>query len=503
MGFKSSLIRPWASAIARKIKRDSEKAVHLQQKWLLQLIQKGRGTKFGRDHDFDAIRDGKSFAEHVPIRNYEALKIYIDDILDGQGDVLWPGKPSYLAKTSGTTSGVKYIPISKESLPYHMGTARNALFNHFHQLKKSNSFDGKMIFLSGSPELETQAGIPVGRLSGIVNHHIPKWLQKNRLPSYETNCIDDWETKVQKVVEETAGQPMSVIGGIPPWIQMYYEKLLEYTGKETVRDVFPSYEIFVFGGVNFNPYKSTLEKLAGPGVSHLETYPASEGFIAFQDQLDSEDLLLNINAGMYFEFVKVDDFEQSDPPRYHLGEVETNQNYVLIINSNAGLWGYNTGDTIEFVSLHPPRIRVTGRIKHFISAFGEHVIAKEVESAMARAIQAFDLQISEFTVAPHVNPEKAPLPHHEWYVEFSQSPVNLMEIAQFLDKEMRTQNIYYDDLIEGGVLMPLVVHLLEHNAFRNYMEQIGKLGGQNKVPRLSNDRKIADALRNYIHFSSQ
>ncbi len=495
MGFRSFIIRPFAQSIARTIRNWSSDAVNRQEKILQHLLTKAGDTAFGRDHQFSGIRNYEDFKKAVPIRDYEDLKGYIERIKNGESDVLWPGKPAYLAKTSGTTSGVKYIPMSKESTPLHFGTARNALFNYLAQTGKGDWLDGKMIFLSGSPELDEIAGIPTGRLSGISNHLVPSWLRTNQMPSWSTNCIEDWEEKLELIVQETMHADMRLISGIPPWVQMYYERLLDRTGKSTIREIFPNFSVFVYGGVNFEPYRAKLEELVGGPVDYVETYPASEGFIAFQDSFPDQGLLLNADAGMFFEFVPAEEIFNDHPTRLWLKEVEIGVNYAIILHTNAGLWGYNIGDTIQFVSKNPYRIVVSGRIKHFISAFGEHVIGKEVEESLLPVANASGIRIVEFTVAPQVTPPEGGMPYHEWLIEFDNAPSDLEAFALQVDEEMRKQNIYYDDLITGNILRTLKITALRRDAFRDYMKSEGKLGGQNKVPRLSNDRKIADWLR--------
>ena len=494
MGIKSFLLRPYAHYVARQIDRMAANATAAQERVFRNLVRQGAKTAFGRDHDFAGIRSHADFRERVPIRDYEGLKPYIEKIKAGESDVLWPGRPAYFAKTSGTTSGVKYIPLTKDSLPNHFGTARNALFNYAAKTGHWEWIDGKMIFLSGSPEMEKVGGILTGRLSGIVNHQVPGWLRTNQLPSYETNIIEDWETKLERIVDETLNADMRLISGIPPWVQMYYERLLERTGKQYVKDIFPNFSVFVYGGVNYEPYRAALEGLVGKRLASVETYPASEGFVAFQDSQTEPGLLLNADSGIFFEFVPADEIFNDNPTRLSLREVETGVNYALLINNNAGLWGYNLGDTVEFVSTAPYRLRVTGRIKHFISAFGEHVIGKEVEAALRTAQAAHGGQVVEFTVAPQVHPPQGELPYHEWLIEFAEPPTDLTAFAERLDQAMIEQNIYYEDLITGKILRPLKVTPLPAGAFRRYMKNQGKLGGQNKVPRLSNDRKIAEEL---------
>lgn len=498
MAFRSFVVRPFAKLAAKSIARWSAQALDCQDKTRRQIVSKAAQTAFGHDHGFSDIHSYEDFKKAIPIRDYEQVKSYIERAKSGEQNVLWPGQPAYFAKTSGTTSGVKYIPMSKESTPLHFGTARNALFNYYAQTGKGEWLDGKMIFLSGSPELEMVNGIPTGRLSGISNHLVPAWLRTNQLPSWETNCIEDWEEKLEHIVTETVNSDMRLISGIPPWVQMYYERLLERTGKRTVKEVFPNFSVFVWGGVNFEPYRAKLEELVGGPVDTVETYPASEGFIAFQDDFSGPDaapgLILNVNAGMFFEFVPAEDIFLENPRRIWLQDVEIGVNYALILHTNAGLWGYNIGDTIQFLSKNPYRIVVSGRVKHFISAFGEHVIGKEVEESLLPVANAAGLRIVEFTVAPQVTPPEGGLPYHEWFIEFDNLPTDLERFALQVDTAMRQQNIYYDDLIQGNILRTLKITPLRRDAFREYMKSEGKLGGQNKVPRLANDRKIASWL---------
>ncbi len=497
MGIKSILAKPAAGFISSSVEKWKKRAVQDQLKWMNKLIQGASNTAFGRDHNFDKIQTYQDFKKNIPIKDYEGIKPYVERIKNGESDVLWKGLPIYFAKTSGTTSGVKYIPITKESVGNHVGTASKAFLRYIKHSGNSSMMDGKLIFLSGSPTLDKVGGIHTGRLSGIVNHHVPSWVRSNQMPSFETNCIEDWEEKLVKVVEETLVQDMRLIGGIPPWVQMYYERLLEVTGKKTVKEVFPNLSVFVYGGVDYEPYRAKLEELVGAKIDSIETYPASEGFIAFQDDYTDKGLLLNTDSGLFFEFIPVSEFFDENPTRVYLADVKLDVNYAIIINSNAGLWGYNIGDTVKFVSLDPYKLIVTGRIKHFISAFGEHVIGKEVENSLLQVASHEGLKIVEFTVAPQVNPPDGSLPYHEWFIEFDELPKDLTAFAKSVDKEMEKQNIYYEDLISGNILQPLKITPLEKDAFRKYMKSVDKLGGQNKVPRLSNDRKIADQLQSF------
>jgi len=493
MSLKTLGAKIFAAIIHGRTQKWANNPVATQQKVLARLLAKAKETQFGKDHGFGGITTYEQFAAKVPVRDYEGLKNYIDRVVHGEENILWPGKPLYFAKTSGTTSGAKYIPLTKESMPYHVEAARNAILAYIHETGNAGFVDGKMIFLQGSPELDEKYGIQFGRLSGIVAHYVPAYLQKNRMPSWETNMIDDWETKVDTIVGETYQEDMRVISGIPSWVQMYFEKLHQKEGKK-VGDIFKNFNLFIYGGVNYEPYRAKFENLIGRKVDSIELFPASEGFFAYQDSQKEKGMLLLLNAGIFYEFIKADDFFTEKPRRYIIGEVELGVNYVLIISTNAGLWGYNIGDTVQFTSLAPYRVIVSGRIKHYISAFGEHVIGKEVESAIKEAMQGTDVSINEFTVAPQINPESG-LPYHEWFIEFEQEPVDMDAFALAIDAAMRKQNVYYDDLIVGNVLRTVVITTVSRNGFQEYMKSIGKLGGQNKLPRLSNDRKIADALK--------
>ncbi len=494
MSIKSFGAKIFASYIQRSIKKWADNPIETQNKVFKSLIDAAQYTTFGNDHRFDTIKSHADFVKQVPIRDYEDLRYYVDKMVAGEPDILWPGKPLYFAKTSGTTSGVKYIPLTKDSMKTHPNSARNAILSYIAETGNTDFVDGKMIFLQGSPEMTEKNGIKLGRLSGIVAHYVPNYLQKNRLPSLETNCIDDWEQKVDAIVAETIDQDMTLIGGIPPWVQMYYERLIQKSGK-TVGELFKNYQLFVYGGVNYEPYRRKLEDLIGRSVDSIELYPASEGFFAFQDSQTEKGMLLQLDNGIFYEFVKADEFFNENPTRITLKDVALDVNYVMIISTTAGLWAYNIGDTVMFTSLKPYRIMVSGRIKHFISAFGEHVIGKEVEQAMLEASAGTDIKVTEFTVAPQVAPQDG-LPYHEWFIEFeNEGSGDLHAFAKALDSSLQAQNSYYLDLITGKVLQPLKITKVVKDGFNNYMKSQGKLGGQNKIPRLSNDRKIADLLQ--------
>jgi hypothetical protein len=492
MKIKSFLAKPFASYIYNTIRRGMATAITDQENILQRLVKVGRETEYGKSLGLDKVTSYDDFRQVTPIRDYEQMRPWVDKIKEGKHNVLWKGKPIYFAKTSGTTSGTKYIPITKESIPNHIDTARNALLCYMAETGNTRFADGKLIFLSGSPELERVGGIPTGRLSGIVNHHVPKYLRANQMPSYETNCIEDWETKLGKIVDETISKDMTLISGIPPWMQMYFDELIKRSGKK-VGDLFPNFSVMVQGGVNFEPYKAKLLESVGRKIDTIELFPASEGFFAFQDSQNAEGLLLNTNSGIFFEFVPAGEIFNENPTRLSLKDVKVGENYALIINSNAGLWGYNLGDTVKFVSTDPYRVLVTGRTKHFISAFGEHVIGEEVEYSILKAAEEERIHITEFTVAPFVSRNDGKS-YHEWFIEFENRPGDISSFANKVEENLRRKNVYYDDLISGNILSPLKITAVRKNGFIDYMKSIGKLGGQNKVPRLSNDRKIADEL---------
>ena len=484
------------SFLAKKRKKAivkwSTRPVSNQKKTLKKLIAFGKNTVFGNNHNFSNIKHYKDFKKNVPIVDYEGIKKYISEIKEGKKNILWPGLPKYFAVTSGTTSGEKHIPITKESLPNLLQGATDAILMYVANSGKTDILNGKFIFLQGSPVLDEIAGIKTGSLSGISAHHVPFFLKQARLPSYKTNCIQDWEQKVDAIVQETINKDMRILSGIPSWLQMYFEKLQEASGK-SVGEIFKNFNLLVYGGVSYAPYKNKFKKLIGRKVDSVEVYPASEGFFAFQDDQASNDLLLILNAGIFYEFISESDFLKLKHNRISIEDVKTGVNYVLIVSTSAGLWGYNTGDTVMFTSTAPFKIIVTGRINQFLSAFGEHVIVKEVENAIEQTCTKTGVVVNEFTVAPKFSTDNMSS-YHEWFVDFDSEAVDLEGFEQDLDLNMQSQNKYYQDLIQGKVIKSLKIRRVSKNGFSSYMDSIGKLGGQNKIPKISNDRKIADQL---------
>lgn len=493
MGIKTFAGIAWAKYRASQIHRNKSRAVEIQTHTFQTLIQKARHTVFGKNHHFHLIKSYRDFQQAIPVRDYELSRPWLDRIYHGESDITWPGKPLYLAKTSGTTSGTKYIPITRDSIKNQIGGARDTLMMYMAETGNANFLDGKMMFLSGSPEIEhNDYGIKTGRLSGIVNHFVPAYLQRNRVPSYETNIIEDWETKVKTIVSQVSQQDLRLISGIPPWVQMLFEELENQTGKQPL-EAWPNLSLFVQGGVDFQPYQPIFDKYFQGKVDIAELYPASEGFFAIQETQHDNGLLLMPDYGVFYEFIPLEEYGNPQPTRLTLGEVEIDKQYALIISTNSGLWAYDIGDTVKFTSVNPWKIRVSGRVKHFISAFGEHVISEEVNAAIMEASQITGAAFQEFTVAPLLSHEKG-ASAHEWLIEFVHPPDNFERFTIVLDESLRKKNAYYNDLREGNILRMAQVKRLKINACRDYMKSIGKLGGQNKFPRLSNNRDIADVL---------
>ena len=494
MGLKASLSKPFARAAMVELRMRTAQPGVAQIKQLNEILKSSENTAFGKDHNLREGMSLASFQKNVPVNGYEGIKKYINRAVKGEENVLWPGKPMYFCKTSGTTSGDKYIPITEDSLPNHLNSARNALLGQIAGSRNADFVSGKMMFLQGSPKLEeTKGGVPLGRLSGIAAHHVPNYLQRNRLPSMEANTIDDWEKKVKAIVKETADQDLRLISGIPTWVQMYFEQLLKHTKAETVQEVFPNLSLFVHGGTAYTPYAERFKQLLGFDIDRVELYPASEGFLAYQDKPGVEGMRLNIADGIFFEFIPADKFGEKDAPCLTLDQVEMGVNYAIIITTKAGLYRYAIGDTVKFVSDEPYRVIVTGRTAHYISAFGEHVIGEEVDSSIAEVCEKHEVVIRDFHLAPEVAPKKG-LPYHEWFIEFETKPKSMKDFSVDLCHALQARNSYYADLILGKVVHPAVVTQVKKNGFHKAMAASGKLGGQNKIPRLSNDRTFADQL---------
>ncbi len=495
MNVKSTVLNLAASALSKRLYKEEAYAIRHQERVFQKIIRQASNTAFGKEYRFSKIKHFGDFVKRVPIQDYEMLKPYIERIKQGERDVLWKGMPKYFAKTSGTTSGTKYIPITRQSIKNHINSARNALFSYVGSNRKTKIFDGQMLFLSGSPELEWENRIGIGRLSGIVNHEVPRWFTKNKLPSAEINMLQPWEYKIEKIVEDLLPRRLSVISGIPPWVQMFCEKVIEASGKNTVADVFPHLELYIHGGVNYKPYYQKIKSLIGKDIALVETYPASEGFIAYQPDYREDGMRLVTNSGIFFEFVEKSQIYQENPERIWLGDVEANKDYTVILSSNAGLWAYLIGDVVQFQSVNPFRLKVTGRVNQYISAFGEHVLASEVDYAMNAAQLAHQFRLVEFHVAPQVNPTDNSKAYHEWFIEFEKEPDNLQAIADTIHNSLASKNGYYADLIKGHMLDCVKIRSMPKGSFLRIARETGQIGEQFKVQRLSNDRELAERLK--------
>jgi len=478
-----------------KVKREYKthlEAICTQEKFLKTWIHKNRKTAFGKDHNFDKIETYRDFTTFVPIRNYEEYLPYIERIKQGDHKVLSTEAPIYLLMTSGTTAGSKYIPISKTGVKHQIEGAMMALCFYAVHKKSAEFMKYKMIFLQGSPELEDTFVIPSGRLSGVVYHHVPKFFRRNKLPSYKINTIPNWQEKIDKIVDETWREDISILGGIPPWCIQYFEKLLQYTGNTQLKNLYPHLEMYIYGGLDFSSYRDLTQRLLGEGIACLQTYPASEGFFAVQDSLVVADMLLLLDQGNYYEFKPFNDPEEAEVAV--LKDVKLGVRYELIVTNNSGLYRYAIGDLVEFTTLHPFRIRVVGRTSQYISAFGEHVIAYEIEKTMENALSKFGLSIVDYYVYPDIEEKR-----YEWLIEFDKTLHNddLLAIARFLDTELAHLNKYYAHLINGQIINNSLIVPIRKGTFKGFRESIGKEGGQNKVVRISNNDTFAKMLFSY------
>lgn len=492
----SRIVLSVAKRISSKVKRAVANPFAAQDATFNHLISRAKNTRFGREHDFHSISHYKDFKRHVPLRDYEALKPYINAIIAGESDVLWPGRPIFFAQTSGTASGNKYIPITTDFLQPYRTSAINAMCVYIAETGDAASVMGKLFYFAQNIETDRFNGVSVRPISGIAQAHTPRLFRKRFLPSDKANSINDFEKKIDISVEETVHEDVTLISGIPAWVQFYCNKLIERTGKP-IKDIFPRFSLLVHGGVSIEPYRANLYNSIGKKVNTTELYPASEGFIGFQGSRKEPGLLLNLSTDIFYEFVPADEIFSASPTRVCLRDVETGVNYAAILNTSAGLWGYVLGDVIKFISKNPYRFIVAGRTAELISTAGEHLIAEDVESALADILKETGVRVIEFTVAPHSHPESG-LPYHEWFIEFEKRPAKPAWFATRLNRLIGERNFNYRLLFEGKVILPLKIMMVSKGTFAQYMKSIGKLGGQNKVPRLSNDRKIADAMMKYV-----
>lgn len=473
----------------------------VQEELLKELVSKGRKTTFGREHGFAAINCVADYQERVPLREYLAFKPYWDRLLEGATDVTWPGRISRFALTSGTTAGNKLIPVSREGIRSFLRAGRDVLNFYLQATEDTDLFKGKFLYLGGSTELKPAAhGIQMGDLSGIMAKAMPSFVERFRLPSAEANLIPDWEKKLEVVAKESVNADVRGISGTPSWVLCLFQRVFELKRAEggraeTLADVWPNLSFMVHGGTSFEPYRKTFGDLFGKTVQTIEVYPASEGFIGIQDQLGEPDLLLMADTGLFYEFVPVEEMDKPEPTRLTVANVEKDVQYAIVLTTNSGLWSYVIGDIVRFTSLRPHRLRVTGRIKQFLNAFGEHLIAEEVENALTRAAHETDAEVKEFHLAPVYPSDPRVRPAHQCIVEFTNPPGDTDRFAEIFDAQLCEQNDDYaahrkDD---AGLTAPEVIPVPE-GTFYDTMKSLDKLGGQHKVPRLSNERDFADQL---------
>ena len=494
MGISSFIIKTLSRKTFKRVIGEQSLAISNQNALFKKIISRGVNSLFGKNLDIKANLDYDSFSKLVPISTYEDYRDYISLISHGKKNILTHGRPMCFAITSGTTSGTKYIPLTKEMWRHQSNSIKDLLLLYAHQTSNYDYVRSGMMFIQGSPELKYFNQVPFGRLSGIAARHVPFFLKNNRYPSMATNKIPNWNDKINAIVSETHNKKMKIIGGIPPWVMTYFDCLLEYTGKHHVKEVFPDLSLYIHGGTSFDAYRKTFLNTCGP-IDTLEVYPASEGFFAFQNNLYDESLLLLINRGVFYEFITLSNFQKKKMERIPLEGVELNIDYVLIVTTVAGLWAYNTGDTVRFVSKNPYKIVFSGRASQFCSAFGEHVIEKEIQAALKIAVKNVGGTVSEFSVCPKVGSGRE-TSRHEWFIEFLEKPKSITDFEAVLQNSMKKQNIYYKDLFDSGVIGVLKIILVKKGGFSSYMKSIGKFGGQNKCPHLLNDRRIADFLLN-------
>ena len=496
MSLKEFISKIYFKRMLKKIENFQKDPVGEQETIFRYLMKQASKTQFGKDHGLTPNTSYEDFKKLVEIKKYDDFIPYIDKVLEGEKNVLYPGKPLYLATTSGTTSGEKYIPVTKDSLKRGMASSVLCSATYLEETQNYPSLFKKMVILSANPALENINGVLTGKITGIFNRHIPSFMKKQRIPSVETNSMDDWDEKMERTIYEALGQDVGMVGGFPGWIIRFFERTLQVTGKKTIKEVFPNLKIITHGGVAYGPYKERMETLIGEQFDRLEVFSASEGFMAFQDRQQTEDMLLVPNSEIFFEFVPLDQWGTPDAERLSLKDVKVGIPYALVISTMAGLWAYDLGDTITFTSLNPYRLKVSGRTKHFISNSGEHLISEQVEWALTETAKTFGVEIIDFSVAPLItNTENGN--RHEWLIEFQNHPEDLQAFSQSLADNLCIKSDNYKILRESSILHDPVVTPLKRGAFVNYMKSIGKMTHQNKVPRLMNSRNLADAVKAY------
>lgn len=476
----------------------------VQDELLKRLLYTARNTEFGKKHEFASIERYDQFRERVPIATYEQFFPHIERLMRGEQNILWPSEVKWFSKSSGTTNArSKFVPVSPEALEdCHFKGGKDMLALYVNNYQQTKIFDGKGLGVGGSHQLnefDPTSTSYYGDVSAVIMQNLPIWAEFIRTPSLETALMSKWEEKIEKMALETSRENVTNIAGVPTWTVLLIQRIVEITGKKNILEVWPNLEVFFHGAVAFGPYRNLFNNLIpGNQMHYWETYNASEGFFGIQDQANSEELLLMLDYGIYYEFIPMNDVDQLQTKAIRLSEVEIGKNYAMIISTNSGLWRYNIGDTIKFTSLSPYRIKISGRTKHFINAFGEELIVENAEAAIIKACEATGAVITNFTAAP-VYLEEGKKGGHEWIIEFRTKPADLGEFTHILDSALRTINSDYDaKRAHNLALIAPVIHSVSEGTFYNWMKKRGKLGGQNKVPRLSNSREYVDDILEMI-----
>ncbi|MHA7129586.1 GH3 auxin-responsive promoter family protein [Algoriphagus namhaensis] len=473
----------------------------IQREIFEELIEAGSKTDFGKKYDFKSIRNYADFVERVPIHDYESLKPYIDLTMQGKQNVLWDSEIEWFAKSSGTTSSrSKYIPVSTESLEEcHYKGGKDLVSVYVNNYPETKMFSGKNLAIGGSLEknpLNPKGTAKAGDISAVIMHNLPIWAQIIRTPSLEVALMDEWEAKIEKMARDTMNENVVTITGVPTWTIVLIKKILELKKANNILEVWPNLEVFFHGAVAFGPYRSVFQELIpSPKMRYMETYNASEGFFGLQDQTDTDELLLMLDYGVFFEFIPMEEWEKEDPKVLQLSEVEVGKNYALIITTNGGLWRYKIGDTIKFTSTSPYRFRISGRTKHFINAFGEEVIVENAEQAIQFAAGETNASIANFTAAPVYFESGSEKGAHEWIIEFHSDPQDKQMFEKLLDEKLREVNSDYDaKRYKNLALKEPIIHYAPKGIFDQWLGKKGKLGGQHKVPRLSNEREYLEEI---------
>lgn len=481
--------------------------IDVQNDLLQKLLYQAKDTEWGRKYDFQSITNAQEFANRVPLQDYESLKSDIFRIRHGEQNILWPTEIAWFAKSSGTVSGEsKFIPVSKESLEdCHYKGGKDLLSIYHHNHEESKLILGKTLVVGGSSKInEFNNSSYFGDLSAIIMKNFPFWVEQRRVPTLDIALMTEWESKIEKMAQSTINEDVSNISGVPSWTLILLKKILELTNKKSIHEVWPNLELYMHGGVSFLPYKEQFDEiLKGSNINYYENYNASEGFFGLQDQSNSNEMLLMLDYGIFYEFIPMSEFNNENPKTITLEDVQLDVNYALVISTNAGLWRYVIGDTIKFTSLNPFRIKVTGRTKHFINAFGEELIIENVENAIENACKKADATIREFTVAPIYLSNKTS-GKHQWLIEFEKQPSNLDYFVEVLDNALKTLNSDYEAKRHKNMIleMPEIIVVVQ-NTFYNWLKNCNKLGGQHKVPRLSNNRMIADEILSICKFEGE